>query len=139
MTDTRIDGLVALIENRYGPYSEDEREAVGGFLAWRVDTSPEILGRAFDAIRQAHEIRFGPPDEGKVRTSIIEYEKEYNFSLRPRGTMRSVPEPEPVSEAEAEQLREIAEQAGIDTSKEGWMARYFFRRCGELARGKRFA
>jgi len=139
MIDQRIDGLVALVENRYGPYSDDEREAVGGYLTWRVDPSPEILERAFDAIRQGCITGYGPPDEARVKTAITDYEDEYGFSLRPRSTVRNQPEPDGVSAEEAMQLRAIAERAGIDTSTEGWMGRYFFRRCGELAREKRFA
>lgn len=139
MPDRLIANLVGLIEGRYGAYEGEEREVVAGYLNARIEASQETVARAFDAIRQACMTGFGPPDEARVKAAITAYEDEYGVDLRSRRPERSVPEPESVSEAETEQLREIAERAGIDTREEGWMARYFFRRCGELAREKRFA
>jgi len=134
---SEIADLVQLIEARYGLYSDDEREAVGGYLSGRLDSAR--LAQAFDAIRQDCPIRFGPPDEATVKKALVAYETETGTSLRRQGLERSVPEPELVSAEEEAQLREMAEKSGIDTSREGWMMRYFFRKCGELAEAKRFA
>jgi len=139
MIDALISGLVGLIEGRYGAYDGEEREAVSGYLAARVEPTQENVARVFDAIRQECPVRFGPPDEATVKKAIVAYEEEYGVTFRPRGIMRDTPAPEPLSEEEVAQLVEIAESAGINTSEDGWMSRYFFRRCGELARAKRFA
>jgi hypothetical protein len=138
MISERIRGLIGMIEGRYGDYEGDEDEAVGGYLEARLDQ--DCIVEAFEAIRQGCPLRFGPPDEATVKRALVDYEDETGTRLRRKlqGAERSAPEPEPVTAEEELQLREIAAQAGIDTTRDGWMERYLFRRLGDLAQAKRY-
>jgi hypothetical protein len=134
-----IDALLSLIEGRYGAYGDDEREEVAAYLPRRVDLARENLARVLDAIREECPIRFGAPDVATIKQAIQTYETEYALSLRAAPPLsardyRPIEAPTPEDDAE---LRRMAETAGIDTSREGWMQRYLFRRLGELSKEKK--
>ena|GEM_PF-3488589 len=132
--------LIGLIETRYGSYTDDEREAVGGYLSGRLEPSRDVLVQAFDAIREECPIRFGPPDVATIKRAIMTYEEEIGVRLRRKieTPERSVPEPEPLTPEEESELLAMAETAGIDTSREGWMQQFLFQKLGELAEAKKY-
>jgi hypothetical protein len=134
MIDSKIIGLLELIETRYGPYSGEEHAAVGNYLGARI--GPEFLAQAFDAIRQECPIHYGPPDVATVKKALVAYEIEYGVSLRRITSERSAPRPEPVTEEDSEELRRMAERKGIDTTREDWLRMFMFRTIGELASAK---
>lgn len=135
-----IDALLSLIQGRYGAYDDDELGEVAAYLSRRVDLARENLSRVLAAIRENCPIRFGAPDVATVKQAIQLYETEYALSLRAAPPLsardyRPIETPSPEDDAE---LRRMAETAGIDTSHDGWMQRYLFRRLGELSSAKRF-
>jgi hypothetical protein len=132
--------LIGLIETRYGSYTDEERDAVGGYLSGRIEPSREVLVQTFAAIREECPIRFGPPDEATVKKAILAYEDDTGIRLRRKAPSveRSTPEPEPLTPEEESELLAMAETAGIDTSREGWMQQFLFQKLGELAEAKKY-
>lgn len=126
MTTPNTSNAVKAIESRYGGYASKEiRGDVGRFLYRRFREDEKCLDNTLEAIKEYHEIRFGPPDVAQVRKSIDSYESQYGTKIAPVPRTYEAP-----SESEIEETRidckRLAEEKGIDTSKPEWAAQYFF-------------
>lgn len=126
MTTPNTSSAVKAIEVRYGGYSsKDIRGDVGRFLFRRFKDDSVCLDTTLEAIKEYHEIRFGPPDVAQINKAIDAYERQYGTKITKAPRTYAAP-----SEAEIEETRvdckKLAAERGIDTNKPEWAAQYFY-------------
>ena len=108
-------------ENRNGTGSGD------GFFS-RFEQSREVFAGVFDAIKENIPARYGVPDLATIKRAVEIYQEEYGVRLysRPDLPRFDVVRRTEEDEADSAQIRQIAQDAGINTDEDGWLARYIF-------------
>ena len=127
------------IERDYGPYQvrecdgvgpggESERDRIRRWLFSRFEQSREVFAGVFDAIKENIQARYGVPDLATIKRAVEIYQEEYGVRLysRPDLPRFDVVRRTEEDEADSAQIRQIAQDAGINTDKDGWLARYIF-------------
>lgn len=134
-----LDQFMDSVERYFGAYEikgearADIRHDVKRYLAGRIDPSRANLIAVLQAMKEHQPVRFGPPDVATTCEAIKDYEAQHG-SLRPEYRDARTYEPvEPVTEEDTVDVRRQAEEIGIDTSKDGWMAKYLFSHLGNSA------
>jgi len=128
-----------MIEAYYGAYTFDQvRDDVADWFRSKIEETRTSVNDTMSAIKDYHEIRFGPPDLACVRRCVETFERENGRTLR-RQNIRQYQPPEPPTDEEMqgmEQFKRAAREYGIDTTKEFWFTAYLTRKLAAEHPGK---
>ncbi len=91
----------------------------------------------FDAIRENIPPRYGAPDLATIKRAVERYQEEYGVRLYAKPEARDfVPIVRTEEDIwEAEKVQRLAEEAGINTQREGWFTEYLLRETGRNREG----
>lgn len=136
------------IERDYGVYPgrsceqgnghfESERDRIRRWLFLRFDQNREVFVMIFDAIRENIPPRYGAPDLATIKRAVERYQEEYGVRLYAKPEARDfVPIVRTEEDIwEAEKVQRLAEEAGINTQREGWFTEYLLRETGRNREG----
>lgn len=138
MTTPNTSNAVKAIESIYGRYEQKDpktdqiieatkqkRVDVGRMLVRRYRDDQGCLDKVLDAIKEYQEIRYGPPDAAQVGKAIVAYEEQYGTKIAPVPRTFEAPTEKEIEETRID-CKRLAEERGIDTTKDTWAAQYFF-------------
>lgn len=122
--------FIAKIEQRYGKYASDEdRHDIAAFLIRRYADHLETLGMVMTAIKENCETRWGAPEVAKIKEAIDKYQKDYGTRIEfkePRRPAVTAEERNAIREETLIDIKKMARERGIDTSKDSYAANLFY-------------